>query len=195
MKILTWNWFGRKMYGYQKIGAGSEVEVLLHETNKVTWSKKEVRKLWPDDEFDFRMVESDGRAGGLISIWDTNCFRAESEIVNSIFFLITGKWIQSDTLVNLINMYVPCVASNQLSLWNELIILKSTDSAFWLAGGDFNTTRNQSERSNCSGPRSIREDFNNFITSFQLVDLPLIGEKITWFGPQNKRSRLDRFLL
>ncbi|KAK8511122.1 hypothetical protein V6N12_033403 [Hibiscus sabdariffa] len=57
-------------------------------------------ELWPDDEFDFRMVESDGRAGGLISIWDTNCFRAESEIVNSRFVSISGRWIQCDTLVN-----------------------------------------------------------------------------------------------
>lgn len=37
--------------------------------------------------------------------------------------------------------------------------------------------------------------FNNFIKACKLSNLQLIGKKFTWFGPNSKRSRIDRFLL
>ena len=39
-------------------------------------------------------------------------------------------------------------------------------------------------------------EFNNYIDESQLVDVPMIGNKFTWFSLQgNAKSRLDRFLL
>lgn len=35
----------------------------------------------------------------------------------------------------------------------------------------------------------------DFIEIYKIIDLPLIGRKFTWYGPENKRSRLDRFLV
>ena len=38
-------------------------------------------------------------------------------------------------------------------------------------------------------------EFNNFIDESQLIDVPLIGNKFTWFSPDGKAmSKLDRFL-
>ncbi|MBA0570290.1 hypothetical protein Golob_003968, partial [Gossypium lobatum] len=39
------------------------------------------------------------------------------------------------------------------------------------------------------------KEFGQFIDRCKLVDLPLLGKKFTWIGPDNKRSKLDRFLL
>ncbi|MBA0871441.1 hypothetical protein Goshw_025665, partial [Gossypium schwendimanii] len=39
------------------------------------------------------------------------------------------------------------------------------------------------------------KEFGHFIDRCKLVDLPLLGKKFTWIGPDNKRSKLDRFLL
>ncbi|MBA0812677.1 hypothetical protein Gohar_026621, partial [Gossypium harknessii] len=39
------------------------------------------------------------------------------------------------------------------------------------------------------------KEFGDFIDRCKLVDLPLLGKKFTWIGSDNKRSRLDRFLL
>lgn len=64
-----------------------------------------------------------------------------------------------------------------------------------IVGGDFNTIRCRSERSNCRGLVQGSWEFNNFISSCNLVDLPLLGMKFTWFGPEKKCSRLDRVLL
>lgn len=55
--------------------------------------------------------------------------------------------------------------------------------------------RYRSERSNCVVLRSGLEDFCTFIDSCKLVDLPLVGRKFTWYGPDKKKSRLNRFLV
>lgn len=39
------------------------------------------------------------------------------------------------------------------------------------------------------------KDFDGFINKCNLIDLPLIGKEFTWYGLENKRSWLDRFLL
>lgn len=61
--------------------------------------------------------------------------------------------------------------------------------------GDFNAIRNNNERRNCVGLLKGSRDFGMFIDSCKLVDLPLIGKKFTWYGPEKKKSRLDRFLV
>ncbi|KAK8514610.1 hypothetical protein V6N12_057509 [Hibiscus sabdariffa] len=70
---------------------------------------------------------------------------------------ITGNWLSKDVMVNLINVYAPCSASDQLCLWNELIALRNYDSSHWLIGGDFNATLNRLERSKCSSQRDSLE--------------------------------------
>ncbi|XVF18957.1 hypothetical protein REPUB_Repub11eG0068800 [Reevesia pubescens] len=47
----------------------------------------------------------------------------------------------------------------------------------------------------CLGDSAGMDDFNEFIFSCNLVDIPLIGKKFTWFGREKKRSKLDRFLI
>ncbi|TYI09618.1 hypothetical protein ES332_A09G085900v1 [Gossypium tomentosum] len=51
------------------------------------------------------------------------------------------------------------------------------------------------ERSNCVGLLRGSKDFLSFMEKCKLVDLPFLGRKFTWYGPENKKSRLDRFLV
>ncbi|KAL4384284.1 hypothetical protein GQ457_15G029320 [Hibiscus cannabinus] len=174
MKCVSWNARGMGSNGKMMITSGmvksQKVEVLLlQETKKTEWSAEEIRKIWSDDDFEFRMVEADGRS---------------------------GRWIRLDVQVKIVNVYAPCSVAEQAKLWEELYALKVNDSTHWLmGGGDFNATRNRSESSKCSNLIAKREKFNNFIMQGHFIDLPLRGKKFTWFGPGNKRSRLDRFLI
>ncbi|WJX34558.1 hypothetical protein P8452_22662 [Trifolium repens] len=64
--------------------------------------------------------------------------------------------------------------------------------------GDFNAVKFMDERrSSRADPRSMDHiPFNQFIEDNNLVDLPLLGRKFTWFkGDGLSMSRLDRFLL
>ncbi|KAL4346807.1 hypothetical protein GQ457_17G025350 [Hibiscus cannabinus] len=173
MKCVSWNARGMGSNGKMMITSGmvksQKVEVLLlQETKKTEWSAEEIRKIWSDDDFEFRMVEADGRS---------------------------GRWIRLDVQVKIVNVYAPCSVAEQAKLWEEFYALKVNDSTHWLMGGDFNATRNRSESSKCSSLIAKREKFNNFIMQGHFIDLPLRGKKFTWFGPGNKRSRLDRFLI
>ncbi|KAL4308180.1 hypothetical protein GQ457_01G006150 [Hibiscus cannabinus] len=80
-------------------------------------------------------------------------------------------------------------------LWNELRTLKEATEISWIVGGDFNAVRNRSERSSCGNVLVGADKFNQFIEDCNFIDLPMIGKKFTWFGPSNKSSRLDRFLV
>ncbi|KAL8456310.1 hypothetical protein ACS0TY_034502 [Phlomoides rotata] len=63
--------------------------------------------------------------------------------------------------------------------------------------GDFNTIREENE----SVGRAISSDinemarFNNFIEGCDLVEIPLVGRKFTWYRPDGMcKSKLDRLL-
>lgn len=94
----------------------------------------------------------------------------------------------------MINVYVPNNLPEQKNLWEELYGLRSQFSCTWIVGGDFNVVRNKSERINCLGLEKGSWESRKFIDRCKLVDLPLLGKKFTLFEPDNKRSRLDRFL-
>jgi len=67
--------------------------------------------------------------------------------------------------------------------------------------GDFNSIRNERERRginspNGNGNKRELQGFNNFIDNMELVDIPCIGRKYTWYRPNGKaKSRLGRFLV
>lgn len=95
----------------------------------------------------------------------------------------------------LINVYAPNSPSEQKLVWEEISKLRGSFSSPWIMGGDFNSIRGRSERSNCIGLLCGMKEFNSFIEECELLDLPLSGKKFTWFGPNNKMSRLDHFFV
>ncbi|KAH1065180.1 hypothetical protein J1N35_030167 [Gossypium stocksii] len=73
--------------------------------------------------------------------------------------------------------------------------LRNQFASLWIVGGVFNVVRCISERSRCLGSKKGSREFDNFIHNCKLIDLPMVGKKFTWYGPDNKKSRLGRFLL
>ncbi|GKU92519.1 hypothetical protein SLEP1_g6233 [Rubroshorea leprosula] len=62
--------------------------------------------------------------------------------------------------------------------------------------GDFNVVRRANERAGCSMTSSEMREFDDFIHSSELIDLPLVGRKYTWYSSNGQHmSRLNRFLL
>ena len=65
----------------------------------------------------------------------------------------------------------------------------------WCLAGDFNTVRYDSERKGCRNEGNGSAQFNDFISIAEFFDLPMCGKIFSWYGPKNKRSRIDHFLL
>ncbi|KAG4203223.1 hypothetical protein ERO13_A05G388250v2, partial [Gossypium hirsutum] len=109
--------------------------------------------------------------------------------------IIEGKWVNEDLEAVLVNIYASNIATAQSNLWGKLSELRSKFTSPWIVGGDFNVVRCRSERSCCWGSEKGTKEFENFIFDCNLIDFPLVGKKFTWYGQENKKNRLDRFLL
>jgi hypothetical protein len=84
-------------------------------------------------------------------------------------------------------------------LWNDLFELKlNNERGEWRIGGAFNSITKVGERIGNNGGSGYRErtEFSQFIDAMELVDLPVLGKKFTWYNSDSTvLSRLDRFLL
>ncbi|PNX95639.1 cysteine-rich receptor-like protein kinase, partial [Trifolium pratense] len=89
--------------------------------------------------------------------------------------------------------------SGKRKLWSDLVNFKlNNEPGEWCLGGDFNSVTKVSERKGCNGAGGLSEraEFSQFIDAFEVVDIPLVGKKYTWFNSDGSAmSRLDRFLL
>ncbi|MCI15886.1 cysteine-rich receptor-like protein kinase [Trifolium medium] len=68
----------------------------------------------------------------------------------------------------------------------------------WCLGGDFNSIMKVGERRGSSGTwgHTERAEFAHFIDILEVVDIPVTGNKFTWFNSDGSvMSRLNRFLL
>lgn len=154
-----------------------------------------VRKLWGDDNCEFRFVAATGRSGGLLTMWNKDEFLLLKEWSDGRLLVIKGRWVKEDLEVVLINVYAPNLVYEQSILWGVLTELIIQFASPWIRGGDFNVVQCRSERSRCVGSTKGSREFDNFIQTCKLIDLPLVGKKFTWYEPDNKKSRLDRFLV
>ncbi|GAU10132.1 hypothetical protein TSUD_420020, partial [Trifolium subterraneum] len=121
-----------------------------------------------------------------VEVWSTTSFEH--------VLLCHGRFISSNEIFYVVNVYAPCDFGAKQHLWDSLSVRLQT-----LAGrrvcvcGDFNAVRCLEERrSSRVEPRQCLR----FIEDNNLVDLPLGGRKFTWYkGDGLSMSHLDRFLL
>lgn len=60
-------------------------------------------------------------------------------------------------------------------MWNETLELKHSFILSWCLGGDFNEIKAIGERSGCTRIDSGMRDFQDFINSMEIIDLPMVG--------------------
>ncbi|XP_058778478.1 uncharacterized protein LOC131652588 [Vicia villosa] len=112
---------------------------------------------------------------------------------------VEGEWGSDKKKIHIVNIYAPCEGRKKHELWAALssrVREKNGESICVL--GDFNSIRNGEERRGSAvNIRSEKaEEFDNFITGADLIDLPLHGSKFTWSRTGGSaRSRIDRFLI
>lgn len=61
--------------------------------------------------------------------------------------------------------------------------------------GDFNSIIYHCEKENCSYSNLDMNLFAGFFETNNLVTVPLINTRFTWYGPLNKKRKLDRAIL
>lgn len=80
-------------------------------------------KLWRISEMEMTYMQSDGAAGGLISMWNTKKFKIQSQSCHRNFILIRGV-LTNMGVCTLVNIYAPNDVVQRRQLWTEILELK-----------------------------------------------------------------------
>jgi exonuclease III len=169
----------------------------LQETKKSSIEDFLIYNLWGHK--DVRWVAKDpiGLSGGLLILWNSNCFNLINSFYGDGFLGITVD--RDGEYFNFINIYSPCSLAGKKKLWEDLLMVKQhSGGGEWCLGGDFNAILRSSERkgSSAESRQGERLSFLRFVEEMAVIDVPVLGKKFTWFSSDGKSmSRIDRFLL
>ncbi|GJY39390.1 putative RNA-directed DNA polymerase, eukaryota [Tanacetum coccineum] len=168
----------------------------LQETKAGLVTKDWIEDIWGSKNFGFAQVPANGRSGGLISIWNTNSFTYKDGVGDERFIAIKGEWKGVEGEIVVVNVYGPHESRHKKALWDRLLSLMDNVNAAWCFLGDFNEVRNKEDRLNTQFQEKEADDFNDFITTATLIEIPLGGRKFTRISDDGcKFSKLDRFLV
>ncbi|KAK7281208.1 hypothetical protein RIF29_08984 [Crotalaria pallida] len=156
-------------------------------------------KLWGGESFDWAFRASQGRSGGILCIWNKDKFLKESVFQGEGFVAVQGVWYVGRMQCVVVIIYSPCNLTDKRKLWAEIYQLKCSSAIqFWCVMGDFNTIRDRAERRGSVlsvDTRGMRL-FNSWIDEMELVDLPLIGRRFTYYQAGGvAMSRIDRIMV
>ena len=115
------------------------------------------------------------------------------------FSIIDGSWkVGNGVLVIIVNVYCSGSLRERKEVWEETNGYRSNQlSKAWCVVGDFNSIRRQEERKSMISETDYSREikgFNEFIV--ELVYIPLVGRKFTWYKPNGMvKSRIDSVLV
>ena len=179
--------------------------ICIQETKLHDLQPSSCYKLWGDNKIEWVNKLAMGNSGGILTMWHKDKFKRVKHIIGESYVGVIGEYCKSvnnnPIPVAIFNVYSSCNFNEKIQLWEELITIKSGEACRqWCVLGDFNAVRKVSERRglNPSGNTALREvqGFNKFIESMELIDVPLIGGKYTWYKENGTaKSRIDRVLV
>ncbi|PWA63812.1 RNA-directed DNA polymerase, eukaryota, Reverse transcriptase zinc-binding domain protein [Artemisia annua] len=146
--------------------------VALQETLCRDVGTLKVASFWGRKAVEWEAVESSGRSGSLLMLWDPSVFVKGSVIKNHNFLLVSGHLKDDNTVMNILNNYAPQRVVDKISLWSSLLSIIGIHVGFWCICGDFNAIRYQEERKNSSFNHLSANDFNRFINDAGLLEWP-----------------------
>jgi hypothetical protein len=138
----------------------------------------------------------------VLSIWCKSAASLLFSFTGDSFVGVCLEWREIKRRCFIVNVYSKCNISGKRILWEHLVELKNNlGRGAWCILGDFNVVLNRGERIGLndlgSVPSSIEiVELRDFVADMELVDLPLLGRRFTWYHPNGTTmSRIDRVLV
>ena len=157
--------------------------------------------LWGSNEVDWVVNGGINNAGGIITIWSIKSFQMISFVNDRNFSIIEGLWkVGNGVPVTIVNVYCSGSLRDKKEVWDAIFgFIMNQMSRAWCVLGDFNSIRRQEERKSMIFESDYSREikgFNVFIEKSELMDIPLVGRKFTWYKPNGMvKSRIDRVLV
>ncbi|KHN09346.1 hypothetical protein glysoja_037448 [Glycine soja] len=160
----------------------------IQESKKEMVDRSLCQAVWGDSEVQWEAQPATNTAGGILCLWSEKYFRLERKINGFGYIMLSGKWIQEDLSLNIVNIYSPCDIQRKHVLWETILQLKNhNQGGLWCILGDFNSIRNSSER--VGACHRVLEDggsreFNAWIEELEVVEPAWVGNKSSDWGPK-----------
>ena len=202
LKLFSWNVRGvnnlNKRNVIRNFIRSQRVDlVCLQETKLQNLSSADARSLGVGRLAEWRAVEAEGTAGGILVFWDTSKLELLEAEIGHFSVTCMFKNVEDGFLWAFTGVYGPVKRCKRELFWEELGSVKGLWEGPWCIGGDFNMVLSPNDRIlDCRLSHSMRR-FNEVLNELGLRDLPLQGGPFTWRGGHNNQrmSRLDRFLV
>ncbi|XP_022040636.1 uncharacterized protein LOC110943189 [Helianthus annuus] len=172
--------------------------ICIQETQMAISTNAQVSAFWDNTPFDFDMVDSSGKSGGMLNIWDPSLFIKKQSVSNRFFLATFGELKHGGENITVVNVYAPLDKKAKKQVWDDLLALISSASGrgSWILLGDFNCVREACERRNSKFCAESANDFNSFINSAALSEYAMIGCRFTYMKDDGQKfSKIDRVLV
>lgn len=150
----------------------------LQETKIEAMSDRIVRLIWGGDNVGWADRGSEGRSGGILTLWNSDKFSYSSYWDTSGAVVVNGFWGGERIKCCMINIYAPKELAEKVDLWDKIsgVINQNRDCCLSIVG-NFNSIRIPSEKRGSSEIiyRRDLEAFDGFIRDANLSDLPIQG--------------------
>jgi hypothetical protein len=158
--------------------------------------------VWGGDDCQWAYLPSVSNSGGILSIWNKSLAVLKYSFSGEGYLGVCLEWGVHKKEVFVVNIYSSCDLIAKRRLWEALILNKrQLGGGIWGLVGDFNAVLHRHERKGqvTSSPNLMSNEiieFRDFVQEMELIDLPVLGRKFTWFHSGGAAmSRLDRMLV
>jgi exonuclease III len=172
----------------------------VQETKMESVTDKLCHSIWGSEDCSWAVCPSVGNSGGMLSIWRKSSSTLIFSFVGEGYVGVCLEWGVERRRCFVVNVYSKCDLLVKRRLWETLTSVKmNLGGENWCFLGDFNSVISREERRGVSHVDSFSQEmreFADFVENLELVDIPIIGRRFTWFHPSgNAMSRIDRVLL
>ncbi|KAK2458146.1 DNA-(apurinic or apyrimidinic site) endonuclease [Trifolium repens] len=158
--------------------------------------------LWGSHDCNWAYLPSEGRSGGILSIWSKSNNLLIFSFMGDGFVGVCLEWGLLKTICFVVNVYSKCDLASKRTLWNNILNCKrGLGDGRWCVVGDFNAVCSPEERVGVNGDEgrmlsTEMVEFRDFLEKLELVDLPLLGRRFSCFHSSGRAmSRIDRILI
>ncbi|XP_026410033.1 uncharacterized protein LOC113305152 [Papaver somniferum] len=201
-KIISWNLRGlgdvKKRIVVNSVLSKWNADIVLLQEKKLEDMTEMIRKeIWNKPSAKFCFKPSEGTKGGICIMWDGDKF----DMVDNLHVIFSLSCMFRCTANNfdffVSSVYAPNDRKERRILWMELREVLGIWDIPGCLGGEWNVISTLEENNRQGTLSRAMRNFNQFMSDFNLVDLPLCGAKYTWSNFQDPPTctRIDRFLL
>ncbi|XP_020102569.1 uncharacterized protein LOC109720094 [Ananas comosus] len=200
--ILSWNVRGlndlvKRRCIRSVVSAYSRSVVCFQESKIDTVSRSFLRSCCGSSIDRCHFVPAIGASGGIITCWNSKVLSCSEALIRQHSLTLLLTHLGSGKSFYLTNVYGPPSWTGKDAFCSELTDLNHICSSNWIICGNFNFTKNQSERKGNRWSYKAMTMFADLINHLVMIDLPLSNQSFTWSNMQHQPSmaKLDRFLV